>query len=203
MPRVRQAEHACQHDLLSQASQARMLANASSDTDRRKCVPTNRTPVIRCRKLNCPNCEQAIKDLASSPRSDRKSSAVWVLFRKKRQLNLAAPRIARWLSRISAGGRLQKNASRPSTDWQRVAFAGCQTRRRRRDTPSMCPWMRLLRVGRDHGRSCHWRGTVSARFGFQLIRALADQIVRHLRTIGIRSGFSDPPPCRMRRCSQL
>lgn len=30
------------------------------------------------------NCEQAIKDLAAAPRSDRKAFAVWVLFQKKR-----------------------------------------------------------------------------------------------------------------------
>ncbi|MBB3165739.1 hypothetical protein FHS25_006251 [Rhizobium laguerreae] len=30
------------------------------------------------------NCEQAIKDLAFAPRSDRKAFAVWVLFQKKR-----------------------------------------------------------------------------------------------------------------------
>ncbi|WP_311044088.1 hypothetical protein [Rhizobium bangladeshense] len=30
------------------------------------------------------NCEQAIKDLRSAPRQDRKAFAVWVLFQKKR-----------------------------------------------------------------------------------------------------------------------
>ncbi|MGO7185847.1 hypothetical protein ACCT14_31390 [Rhizobium brockwellii] len=30
------------------------------------------------------NCEQAIRDLASAPRSDRKAFAVWVLLQKKR-----------------------------------------------------------------------------------------------------------------------
>lgn len=30
------------------------------------------------------NCEQAIRDLASAPRSDRKAFVIWVLFQKKR-----------------------------------------------------------------------------------------------------------------------